>query len=66
MSSEVSQLQTKLAASLKRRDALLAEVDALEAEVARLEAEDLQPLVDRLRAQIASIKKLALEMLESE
>jgi chromosome segregation ATPase len=45
-----------------RRDALLKEVEGLEAVVARLEAEDLQPLVDRLRAQIAAIKEQVTAM----
>jgi uncharacterized protein involved in exopolysaccharide biosynthesis len=44
------------------RDKLMVEIDGLEAEVARLEAEDLQPLVARLRSQIAAIKKLLEQM----
>lgn len=53
----------------ERRDALEArclalenEVDGLEDVVARLEAEGLKPLVDRLRSQIGSIKKLVVAM----
>lgn len=42
--------------------ALEAEVDGLEEVVARLEAEGLKPLVDRLRKQIGSIKKLVVAM----
>jgi len=38
------------------------EIDALEEEVRGLEAEGLQPLVDRLRVQIGSIKKLTRAM----
>lgn len=45
-----------------RRDTLEAEVDALEEVVARLESEGLKPLVDRLRSQIGSIKKLVVAM----
>lgn len=46
----------------KRRDALEKLVDGLEADVARLEAEGLKPLVDRLRSQITSIRKLIVAM----
>jgi len=45
-----------------RRAALLTEVDQLEGVVARLEAEGLKPLVDRLRDQIVSIRKLVVAM----
>jgi prefoldin subunit 5 len=44
------------------RQSLQAEITALETEVDRLEAEDLRPLVDRLMAQIATIKKLVASM----
>jgi Mg2+ and Co2+ transporter CorA len=42
--------------------ALEKEVDALEEVVRVLEAEGLKPLVDRLRSQILSIKKLTKAM----
>ena len=45
-----------------RRDVLEREVDALEEVVRGLEAEGLAPLVDRLRGQIGSIKKLVVAM----
>lgn len=54
--------RSTIAALERRRDELLGEVDVLEAEVARLEAEGLQPVVDRLRAQIETIKKLVVAM----
>lgn len=41
---------------------LESEINALEEEVRGLEAEGLQPLVDRLRTQINSIKKLTRAM----
>jgi len=46
----------------KRRDDLEREVNALEAVVRDLESEGLKPLVDRLRDQITSIKKLVSAM----
>jgi Mg2+ and Co2+ transporter CorA len=42
--------------------ALEKEVDVLEEAVKELEAEGLKPLVDRLRTQISSIKKLTKAM----
>ena len=59
---DVETYKEHIAALEARRDALEAEVDALEDVVARLEAEGLRPLVDRLRAQIGSIKKLVVAM----
>lgn len=62
MSTEISGYQDQIAALEERRDALEAEVDALEEVVAKLESEGLRPLVDRLRSQIGSIKKLVVAM----
>ena len=53
--SHIAELET-------RRDSLLVEIDGLEGVVARLEAEGLKPLVDRLRVQIISIRKLVVAM----
>ncbi len=52
----------RIAALEERRDALEREVNALEEVVRGLEAEGLKPLVDRLRDQIISIKKLISAM----
>ena len=54
--------EAHIAALEERRDELEREVDALEAVVRSLEAEGLKPLVDRLRAQIGSIKALVQAM----
>ena len=51
-----------IAALEARRDALEQEVNALEEVVRGLEAEGLKPLVERLRAQIGSIKALVQAM----
>jgi len=60
--TEAESYQNHIRVLEARRDVLEAEVDALEEVVARLEAEGLKPLVDRLRAQIGSIKKLVVAM----
>lgn len=54
MPSKVDKLKERVAR-------LVVEIDALEDEVSRLEAEDLQPLVDRLREKIRSIRAIAAE-----
>jgi len=54
--------KNQIATLTTRRDELEAEVDALEAAVRDLEAEGLKPLVDRLRSQIGTIKKLVVAM----
>jgi hypothetical protein len=58
-------LEQRIAVLEARRDELEKEIDALE-EVARgLEAEGLLPLVERLRAQVATMKKLVIAMAEA-
>lgn len=52
----------KIASLEKQRADLQNEVDGLEQAVLALEAEGLKPLVDRLRKQIGSIKKLTKAM----
>jgi len=52
----------KIASLERQRSDLQSEVDGLEKAVLELEAEGLKPLVDRLRKQIGSIKKLTKAM----
>ena len=62
--SEVSDLRARLERSQAHVLGLQAEIITLEGEIARLEAEDLQPLVDRLLAQIATIKELVARLVQ--